>query len=111
MGLRNVGPGKVHINFVTYYVDKRPVASIDAAIEATKLDRDRLHPIDLRDEWMGPGETIAIFKYFARNADQQRAAEFIEEHLTVAVDYCTVGDRCETKCSERGQCGAETRKP
>jgi hypothetical protein len=106
ISLRNVGPGKVHINKVIYYVDNKAVKEIESAIEAAKLDTNRLRAIDLTDDWMGPGEVIPIFRYRAPSKDEQdKAATFVEDHLEVAIDYCTVGDRCEIKCSEKGHCG------
>jgi hypothetical protein len=102
--LRNVGPGKMFVNSVRYYVDGQPVPTIEAAIAGAKLVAGRLRPIDLTDEWMGPGETVKIFQYLSRD-DTDRAADFIEEHLAVSVRYCTIEQRCETKCSEKGKCG------
>jgi len=106
MTLRNVGPGKVHINAVSYYVDGKPVSGIEDAIIAAKLSSALLLPFDLEDDWMGPGEATPIFKYTALKSQQDDAATFVEEHVAVAVNYCTIGNRCEIKCSERGRCGA-----
>jgi hypothetical protein len=103
--LRNVGPGKVLINAVIYYVDNKPVADIGDVIVAAKFDAARFLQIDLKDDWMGPGEVVPIFQYRPSTADRDRAEAFVEEHMEVAVDYCTVGQRCEVKCSERGHCG------
>jgi hypothetical protein len=106
ISLRNVGPGKVHINAVIYYVDNKNVDSIESAIEAAKLESNKLRIVDLTDDWMGAGELVPIFRYKASSRDERdKAATFVEEHLEVAIDYCTVGGRCETKCSERGRCG------
>ncbi len=106
IGVRNVGPGVARIRSVKYYVDGKQVSSIDDAIEGAKLDLDRLHPIELTDEAMGPGEIIWIVKYNARKPEIDRAAEFFENHLNAAVDYCTAGGRCGTECSQpAGGCG------
>jgi hypothetical protein len=105
ISLRNVGPGKVHVDKVIYYVDNKVVNDIESAIDAAKLDTNRLRTIDLTDDWMGPGEVIPIFRYRAPSkTEQEKAATFVEEHLEVAIDYCTVGGRCEIKSSERGHC-------
>lgn len=107
--LRNVGPGKVHINGTAYFVDKKRVPGIEGAFEAAKLDSGRLRVVDLRDNWMGPGEEVPLFRYTTRRTEDAEnvAATFIEDHLAVAVDYCTVGGRCEVKCSEKGLCGPD----
>jgi hypothetical protein len=105
IGVRNVGPGVATVQSVKYYVDGKQVASIDDAIEAAKLALDRMHPIELTDEAMGPGEIIWIVKYNARKADTNQAADFFENHLNASVDYCTAGGRCVSQCSQTGGCG------
>jgi hypothetical protein len=106
IGVRNVGPGVARIRSVKYFVDGEPVASIDDAIEAAKLDSQRLHEIELADDAMGQGEVVWVVRYNAHKADSDRAADFFENHLNAIVDYCTASGRCAVECSEKGGCKA-----
>lgn len=105
IGVRNVGPGVAKIRSVQYFVDGKRVKAIDDVIDGANLSADRLHPIELIDEPMGPGEIIWIVRYNARKAELDRATEFFENHLNAAVDYCTLGGKCVTVCSETDGCG------
>lgn len=98
-GVQNAGPGIAHIRSVTYYLDGKPVRSIDDVIDDAKLDYARLREIELKEDDMAPGEIVWIARYNARKADLDRATDFFEKHLNVAVEYCSAGGRCATACA------------
>jgi hypothetical protein len=103
--VRNVGPGVANIKSVRYYVDGKLVNVITDAIEDAKLNLDRFRETELTPGAMGAAQVVWIARYNARKSDQERAADFFERHLSVAVDYCSAGGRCATECSEVGGCG------
>jgi hypothetical protein len=92
--VRNAGPGVAHIKTVKYYVDGKPITDINDAIDAAKLDSNRLDEIDISDDAMSPGQKQQILSFNARKSEQERAADFFENRLNVAVDYCSAGRGC-----------------
>jgi hypothetical protein len=105
--VRNVGPGVATIKTVKYFVDGVLVSDVNVAVEAAKLDSNRLRETELTDDAMAPGENIWILRFNARKADQDRAADFFENHLNAAVDYCSAGGRCATACADEKSCDAD----
>jgi hypothetical protein len=101
VAVRNSGPGVATIKSVTYYVDGKLISNIDDAVDLAKLDSNRLNEIELTDDAMGPGENVWVLRFTAKKADQERAADFFEKHLNVAVKYCSAGGRCDTACADK----------
>jgi hypothetical protein len=102
--VRNAGPGIAQIKTVKYYVDGKLIVDINDAIDAQKLDSDRLDEVDISNDAMSPGAKQQILGFNARKSEQERAADFFENHLNVAVDYCSASGRCSTACAEEKSC-------
>jgi hypothetical protein len=101
VAVRNSGPGVATIKTVQYYVDGKLVTNIDDAFDLAKLDSNKLGEIELTNDAMAPGENVWILRFTAKKVDQERAAEFFERHLNVAVRYCSAGGRCDTACADQ----------
>ena len=106
MLFRSVGPGVAHVRSVKFYLDGKQITDVDDVMDQAKLDSNRLTETEITDDHMGPGEIIWILKYRARKSDQVRAADFFENHLNAAIEYCAAGGRCATECTDKGKCGA-----
>jgi hypothetical protein len=104
VAVRNAGPGVATVKTVRYYVDGKLVTDMDDEIGAAKLDSNRLKEIELTDDAMAPGENVWILRFIARKADRERAAEFFERHLNVAVSYCSAGGQCAIACADDKGC-------
>jgi hypothetical protein len=107
VAVRNSGPGVATVKTVRYYVDGKLVSDINDAVELAKLDSNRLNEIELTDDAMAPGENVWILRFIASKVDQERAADFFEKHLNVAVSYCSAGGRCDTACADDKTCPAK----
>jgi hypothetical protein len=106
VAVRNAGPGVATVKTVRYYVDGRLVGDINDAVDSANLDSNRLNEIELTDDAMAPGEKVWVLRFIAKKADKQRAADFFEKHLNVAVNYCTAGGRCAFACADDTGCPA-----
>jgi hypothetical protein len=106
ISLRNVGPGVARIHSITFYVDRKAIGDPDDALDQVKLDSNRDHGIRLDvDDAMAAQEVIPLVDYRPRNKDEHdRAIDFFEHHLSVAVEYCAADSRCSRKCSENDGC-------
>jgi hypothetical protein len=103
--VRNGGPGIAHIKTVRYYVDGKLVPDVaDAFEQATKIDSNRLDEIDLSNDVLSPGERQPILRFNARKSEQERAEDFLENHLNVAVAYFSAGGRPDTACADTKTC-------
>jgi hypothetical protein len=104
--VRNTGPGVAHIKTVKYYVDGQLIGDINEPFERiAKLDSHRLLEVTINGDAMSPGERQQILRFDASKAEQDRAEDFFESHLNVAVAYCSVDDRkCETACGNPEHC-------
>jgi hypothetical protein len=103
--VRNAGPGIAHVRTVKYYIDGDLVLDINEAFERiAKLDSNRLGEVDINASTLSPGERQQILRFDARKSEQDRAEDFFEAHVNVAVAYCSAGGRCETVCADPKQC-------
>src|SRR5579862_5920802 len=91
IGIRNVGPGVARISSVKYFVDRKPVDDPNAVLGEGKLDSNRDSGVTLdRGDSMAAGETDWLIDYRAgRRADEDRAVDFVENHLQIAIEYCS----------------------
>ena len=112
ISIKNVGPGIATIHSVKFYVDRKLIGDPDDALDQAKLDSNRNHGVSLAvDEPVGPQETIPLIDYHARNKEERdRATDFFEKHMDVAVNYCTASGRCTDVCTQDKGC-ANLNKP
>lgn len=106
MRIDNNGPGTAVIKRITYFVDHRSMADAYEALSHSKLNPDLNHGIEFEEgDALGGGQTAWLFDYRTKdNKDKARFSEFLNEHLTAEVTYCSVDDECWKKCSRRGYC-------
>jgi hypothetical protein len=103
--VRNAGPGIAHIKAVKYYVDGDLILDINEPFErVAKLDSRRLNEVEINGDTMSPGERQQILRFDASKSEQDRAEDFFESHLNVAVAYCSAGGRCESVCADPKHC-------
>jgi hypothetical protein len=106
VSIRNVGPGVLTIRSITYYVDHKIVTDINDAVEKAQLDPDNDHGIDLEaGDPMAVGDKVWVLDYRTKRKEEiKRAADFIENHFSVGVDYCSANGKCRFTCSNDGSC-------
>jgi hypothetical protein len=106
IGVRNAGPGVARIRAVAFYVDRKKVDDLVDVMEAAGLDSQRDYGVELDvGDALAPGDTNWFVNYRPRNKqDGDKAETFIEDHLQVAVDYCTANGECSRMCSQAGGC-------
>jgi hypothetical protein len=102
IAVTNIGPGVATIRSVVYSVDRKPVKEINDALTAAHLDPDLERGLDFRPgDPMGVGLTTWLIDYRSKKQDDRdRATEFIENHLAVAIEYCSANNQCKTVCSD-----------
>jgi hypothetical protein len=91
---------------VKYFVDGQLIGDINESFERiAKLDSLRLLEVTINGDAISPGETQQILRFDASQSEQDRAEDFFENHLNVAVVYCSADDRkCETVCGDPEHC-------
>ena len=106
----NDGPGGHPIKSLTYYVDKKPVDDIERAMDFGNLDSSLLQFYDIGSgEPLAPNEKQYLVK-FSKPQDKRnqkeldRFTDFIDKHLAVEVEYCSLSGDCKTYCSENDWC-------
>jgi hypothetical protein len=102
IAVTNAGPGVATIRAVAYFVDRKPIKEMNEALTAAHLDPDVDYGVDfLPGDPIAAGATTWLLDYRSKKRDERdRASEFIENHLTVAVQYCSADGRCKTVCSD-----------
>jgi hypothetical protein len=106
ISVRNAGPGIATVRSVSYYVDRKRIEDINAALEKAQLLADHEVGIDMESgEPLAAGETVWVLDYRPkRNDEKQRAMDFIEKHFSVGVEYCAANGQCSRTCSTVDQC-------
>lgn len=113
IAVRNVGPGIARVSSVTYYMDGKVVEGAADALEAERLDPDKDQGVDLdRGNSMAAGEIDWLVRYpVGRREEEERARDLFEEHLVIAMEYCTASGHRMRVCSLPDRCPAEKRGP
>jgi hypothetical protein len=106
LAIKNNGPAPAIINSITFYVNRKPVADIDEAAEQGRLTPDSIRSAGLEEgDSLGVGRTEWLFARSTKNnAELGRFVDFISEHLSAHVIYCSINGECWEKCSSRGRC-------
>ena len=106
LGIVNDGAGPAVVKTVTYYVDRRPVRGVDEALAFGKLNADLLDTIELeRDDSLGVGATVWLISRPNRDKRElDRFIEFLDQHVAVQIEYCSLDGQCASKCSSMGAC-------
>jgi hypothetical protein len=108
IGIRNTGPGVARVKEVTYFVDRVPVPQeeMDSLVERAKLNPDRDDGIALDEgDPLAPGELVWLINYRSiGRAEEARARDFFDNHLTAQIEYCTPNGDCSKLCSTKGGC-------
>jgi hypothetical protein len=114
ISVHNVGPGVAILHSITYFVDRRPVNDdeFEAALTAAHLDPSReVGNIFDPDEPLAVGATDWLIDYRAKSKDEKaRATDFIENHLSIGIFYCSLDRQCKTECSSVGGCLSDGQK-
>jgi hypothetical protein len=111
IAVRNVGPGIARISSVTYYMDGKVQEDPGDALEQERLEPRRDEGVDLdRGDSMAAGEIDWLVRYpIGRREEEERARDLFEEHLAIAVEYCSAGGNCTRLCSLPDRCPIEKR--
>jgi hypothetical protein len=107
LATKNGGPGVARIKSVTFFVERKPMASGDAALKAGALDPDQDHGVELEEgDAIAVGETVWLLDYRSKVAkEREKFLDFLDDHLAVKIEYCTVpGSPCFSRCSTKGWC-------
>jgi hypothetical protein len=111
LAIENEGPGPAVIKTLTLYVDRVAMKDTDEALEYGKINSDVVDYFTL-----DPGDTMALgekdwlLRYVKpprkkiKQKDIDDFAEFLDEHVTVYVEYCSVMGNCTSRCSINGRC-------
>ena len=110
IGLHNFGPGVAHIQSVTYYLDRAPIADISDALERLGFDPDRDTGVDLDHGDLAPADDVIwLIDYSPRDrAEEAKARDIMEHRLATAVEYCDASDDCVRICSQANGCPAQS---
>jgi len=109
IAIANSGPGPAVIKSVSYYVDRKPVKDAEEAAQNGKLDVDDLSAFEFDEgDTLAVGEKEWLFRYRKTSkpdqAQAERYADFVGEHLAIEAEFCSVLGDCWIKCSTRGRC-------
>jgi len=106
IGLHNAGPGVAHIQSVSYYVDDKPIDDISDALDELGLDSGRDTGVDLdQGDFVVAHDVMWLIDYHARSRQEARlAADVLQRHVQVAVEYCDALGACRRICSKRRGC-------
>jgi hypothetical protein len=104
--VENDGAGPAIIKTVTYYVDKKPVASGDPddVIKVAKLNSNETNYQEIEpNDAVGVGQHISLFfrgtRYKADGTEADRFADFLDDHLEVKIEYQSLSGESFIKCA------------
>lgn len=104
--ISNDGAAGAKLKDITFYVDRKPMADVDAVLEAGKLED--VGYFDFGDEGvLAVGEKQWLLSKKSKDKEKDVASfnDFMDKHVAVEVTACSiVTGQCETKCSEVGWC-------
>ena len=105
LGIGNGGPSPAVIKSITYYVDHQPVKDVHDAVERGKLTDDLVNTSEVEpDDPLAVGEKTWLVSRSTKNKKElDRFIKFLDEHVTVKIEYCSLEDECRSKCSD-GAC-------
>jgi hypothetical protein len=108
IAIENGGPGPAIIMWIKYFVDGKEQSSLDDALRRAKFDPDQERNVEY-DE----GDVLPVGKqeWLVGQPTKQGQAldpfiDFIDDHLTVQAQFCSIAGECSTKCSTKRRCGA-----
>ncbi len=114
ISIQNAGPGPAKIKSITYFVNKKPVADAEKALEFAKVPKitDDVYTLELEEgDTLGVGQTEWLIKYAKkpRGKNQQeeldKFLDFIDQDVAIQVEFCPVlGNDCAKKCSRTNWC-------
>jgi hypothetical protein len=109
IAIANSGPGPAVIKSVSYYVDRKQMKGPEETAQYGKLDVDQVSAFEFDEgDTLAVGEKEWLFRYRkASKPDQaqaERYADFVGEHLAIEAEFCSVLGDCWIKCSTRGRC-------
>jgi len=103
----NAGPGVALIRNITYFVDGKKVGDYSKGAAKSGTDESLVDFFDFDD-----GDSMAVneshwilFRDSTNKKDLEQFSDFVSDHLSAQVTYCSVSGRCWTKCSTKGMCG------
>jgi hypothetical protein len=99
----NNGPGVAIIRSIDYFVDHHATPDLADAMTAAGLesDRDRGEDIDDGDS-LAVGQRVWVLEYRTTSkAERARFVQFLDDHLSASVTYCSLSGKCWTKCTEK----------
>ncbi len=106
IGIVNGGTGPAVIKSVTYYFDRRPVRDVDESLAFGKLNVDLVDTIEFEpDDSLSVGETVWLISRSTKDKPGlSRFIEFLDQHVTVQIEYCSLDGHCASKCSHKRGC-------
>jgi hypothetical protein len=109
ISIENRGTGPAIIKSITYYVDGKPFHDVDAAVDAAKLkaDETEYYTFDPDDSLGVSEKELLLFRLKQFRKDQKEAkrfANFLDDHLGIEVEFCSLTGECKKRCSTPGRC-------
>jgi hypothetical protein len=108
----NEGPGPAVIKSLTYFVDRKPVqGGYTEALDYGKINSDIVDGFDFDpDDTMAVGKEEWLLRYIKphgkkiKQKDIDDFADFLDFHIAIYVEFCSVMGVCGNTCSTKGWC-------
>jgi len=106
LSLENDGLGPAILKSIVIYVNRVPVKDWDKAIDDGKINNDYVHETDFdKNDVLPAGRSEFVLSYLTKDRKGlKRFMEFVDKHLAVSINYCSINGECQTKYSSEGRC-------
>jgi hypothetical protein len=106
LAVTNSGPGIARIKSITFYVDRVPVEDSTEALRRGKFHENFDHGVQIDPgDSLAVGETIYLIDYKPKDKKElSKFIDFLDDHLAVNVNYCSIDGACRGRCSTKGRC-------
>ncbi|MBI3441276.1 MAG: hypothetical protein HY052_05675 [Proteobacteria bacterium] len=107
--INNSGPAPALIKSIIYYVDGKAVGNPRSVIKAGKLNPDKTTYVEFEEgDSLAVGESNWLLRHYKKGRENHKELRdfitFIDDHLSIEVNFCSLTGTCWTKCSTRGGC-------
>jgi hypothetical protein len=112
VSIENPGNGPATIRWTHYYNDKNRIDDVDDLVAAAGLNANQYvyWKFDAGDA-LGVGQKEWLLmhdkKFSGDKKERAKFADFLEHHLGIEVQACSLANECATKCSTKGLCSTE----
>lgn len=107
----NSGPGLAEVEEISYFVDRKRIANVEAALE-------RFRSGSVYGMTWNPGDHIPvnqklwlvrISKSGTATKEYEDAADFLQNHFAIRLRYCSIHRECKVACSLPAKCDSASR--